>query len=139
MLLGMEVGLGPGDFVFDGHPATQEKKAHPRPVFGPCLLWPDGWVNQDATWYGGKPWPRRRCVRWARSSPLKVAQHPVFGSCLLWPKGWMDEDTIWYRSRPWPRPHCIRRAPSSLQEGHSSSPSFRPMSVVAMVARLSYC
>jgi len=25
MLLGMEVGLGPGDFVFDGDPATPKK------------------------------------------------------------------------------------------------------------------
>jgi len=30
-LVGMEVGLGPGDFVFDGDPATPEKKAH-RPT-----------------------------------------------------------------------------------------------------------
>jgi len=28
--LGMEVGLGPGDFVFDGDPATPEKR-HTRP------------------------------------------------------------------------------------------------------------
>ena len=28
MPLGMEVGLGPGDFVFDGDPATPEKTAH---------------------------------------------------------------------------------------------------------------
>jgi len=25
MALGMEVGLGPGDFVFDGDPATQQQ------------------------------------------------------------------------------------------------------------------
>jgi len=29
MPLGMEVGLGPGDFVFDGDRATPEKRAHP--------------------------------------------------------------------------------------------------------------
>jgi len=34
---------------------------HPHPIFGPCLLWPNGWMDQDATWYGGKPRPRRRC------------------------------------------------------------------------------
>ena len=29
----MEVGLGPGDFVFDGDPATQEKRhTHPHPI-----------------------------------------------------------------------------------------------------------
>jgi len=31
----MEVGLGPGDFVFDGDPAAPEKKAQPLPKFWP--------------------------------------------------------------------------------------------------------
>jgi len=35
----MEVGLVPGDFVFDGDPATSEKRAHhSHTIFGPCLL-----------------------------------------------------------------------------------------------------
>jgi len=29
MLLGMEVGLGPGDLVFDGDPAPREKRPQP--------------------------------------------------------------------------------------------------------------
>jgi len=33
MPLGMEVGLGPGDFVFDGYPAPPEKRAQPPPNF----------------------------------------------------------------------------------------------------------
>jgi len=37
MPLGMEVGLGLGDFVLDGDPATPRKTAHPpHPIFGPC-------------------------------------------------------------------------------------------------------
>ena len=36
--------------------------------FGPCLLWPNGWMDQDATWYGGRPRSRPHCVRW-RPSP----------------------------------------------------------------------
>jgi len=36
MSLGMEVGLGPGDFMLDGDPAPP-KGAQP-PIFGPCLL-----------------------------------------------------------------------------------------------------
>jgi len=31
MALGMEVGLGPGDFVFDGDAATPRKKGTPTP------------------------------------------------------------------------------------------------------------
>jgi len=32
MPLGMEVGLGPDDFVFDGDPAIARKRAHPHPT-----------------------------------------------------------------------------------------------------------
>jgi len=32
MPLGMEVGLGPGDFVFDGDPATPRKREPPHPI-----------------------------------------------------------------------------------------------------------
>ena len=73
MPLGMEVGLDPGDFVFDedSPPRPPEKWHSPHSIFGTqCLLWPiNGWVDQDATWYGGKPQLRRRCVRCGRSSP----------------------------------------------------------------------
>jgi len=37
MKLGMQVGLGPGDFVLDGDQAIPKKETHP-PIFGPCLL-----------------------------------------------------------------------------------------------------
>ena len=32
MPLGMEVGLGPGDFVFNGDPATPRKQGHTHPT-----------------------------------------------------------------------------------------------------------
>ena len=44
--LGMEVGLGPGDVVFDGDPAPPEKGTAPDPIFDPCLLWPNGCMRQ---------------------------------------------------------------------------------------------
>jgi len=97
-------------------------------------------VDQDATWYRDRPQTRRRCVRWGRSSSLKGAQPPVFGPCLLWLNGWMDEDATWYGSIPQPRQHCVRLGPSSPRERSTAArPSFRTMSVVAMVAHLSYC
>jgi len=60
MLLGTEVGFIPGD------PAPLPKKGGGAlsPIFGPCLLRPNGWMDQDDTYYGGRPWPRRHCVRW---------------------------------------------------------------------------
>ena len=45
MPLGMEVTLGPGDIVLDGV-AGPLKGAQP-PVFGPWLLWPNGWMDED--------------------------------------------------------------------------------------------
>jgi len=33
------------------------------------VLWPKCCMDQDATWYGGRPQPRPHCVRWGSSSP----------------------------------------------------------------------
>jgi len=45
MPLGMEVSLGPGDIVLSGVAAPL--KWAQRPVFGPCLLWSNGWMDED--------------------------------------------------------------------------------------------
>jgi len=38
-------------------------------------------MDQDATWYGDRPRPRRHCVRWDPETPLKGAeQSPTFRS-----------------------------------------------------------
>jgi len=55
MKLGMQVGLGPGHIALDGDPATLRKKGAEPTIFGPYMLWPNGCVAQDATWYGGRP------------------------------------------------------------------------------------
>jgi len=61
------------------------KRAQPQ-IFGSCLLRPNGWMDQAATWYGGRPRPRRHCVRWG--PPRKgVQQPPLFGPCILRPNG----------------------------------------------------
>jgi len=61
MPFGREVDLGPGDIVLDGDSAPPEKGHITPPLFGPCLLWPNDWMDQDSTWYGGKPQPRPHC------------------------------------------------------------------------------
>ena len=61
MPLGTELGLGPGDFVLNGDPTPPDKKGTASyPIFGPCLLWPNGWMDEDATWYGSRHCVRRR-------------------------------------------------------------------------------
>jgi len=64
MSLGMELGLGPGDFVLDGNPAPPPQKGGRAPkIFGPRLLWTNGLMDEAGTWHGGRPQPRRLCVR----------------------------------------------------------------------------
>ena len=53
MALGTEVGL-----VLDGDTAPLPKKGAEPPIFGTSLLWPNGWMHRDPTWYGGRPQPR---------------------------------------------------------------------------------
>jgi len=60
MKLGIQVGLGPGHML-DGDPAPPPPKGH-NPIFGPYPLRPNGCIDQDATWYGGRPRPRPFCV-----------------------------------------------------------------------------
>ena len=133
MPLGTEVSLSRGDSVIDGDPAPSPKGSGANHIFGPCLLWPNGGMDQDDTWHGGRPQPRRLCVRWGPSSPprQKRAQPPIFGSCLLWPNGCMHQDTTWCGFRPRSRRHCIRRGPSSPFPKGAQPPIFRPISVAA--------
>ena len=34
-------------------PAPAPPKRHSPPIFRPCLLWPNRWMDQDGTWHGG--------------------------------------------------------------------------------------
>ena len=71
-----------------GTQLSTEKRAHPsHPFFGPYLLWPNGWIDEDATWYGSRPQPRPHCIRRGPSSPRKGQGSPLlFGPCLLRPR-----------------------------------------------------
>ena len=71
MKLGKQVGLGPGHIVLDGDPSV------PLPaILGPYLLRPNGCMDQDVTWYGARPRPRRLCVRWRPSPPPQQGGGP---------------------------------------------------------------
>ena len=89
MALGMEVGLGPGAFVFGGDPATQKQKVHPLP---PSYFQTAGWMKK-----------------------------PLGTEVDLGPG------------------HIVLDGLPALCETGTAAPSFRPVSIVATVARLSYC
>jgi len=81
MPLGMEVGVGhsaQGDYViWEPSSPPLRKRGHSLPlIFSPCLLWPNGWMDQDATWYGCRPPPRRHCAKRGPSSPSPEGAQP---------------------------------------------------------------
>jgi len=80
MPLGMEVGLGPGDFVIERDPApARQQGTAPTQFLAHVYRGKNGCVYQDTTWYGGRPQSRRHCVRWGPSSPSAKGAHPLKG------------------------------------------------------------
>jgi len=39
------------------------------PVCNVGVLWSDGWIDQDTSWYRGRPRPKWHCLWWGPSSP----------------------------------------------------------------------
>jgi len=78
MKLGMEVGLGPGHIVLDGDSAPLPQKGHSNPPnFWPMYLVAKR-LNRSRCYliYGGRPRPRRHCVRWGPPPKRGGAQQP---------------------------------------------------------------
>ena len=76
------------------------------PIFGPYLLWPNGWMDSDALGSGN-------FVLDGDPAPVpKMGWSPNYRPCL-WEKGWMDQDGTWHGGGPRSRPHCARWGPSS--------------------------
>jgi len=106
-------------------------KGKQPPIFGRYLLWTNGWMNQDATWYGGRPRPRPHLLD---GDPAPTKGHktsPQFSAhvCCGRTAGWINipfgtdvglvPDDIVIHGDPAPR---LKRA---------THPTFRPMSIVA--------
>jgi len=96
------------------------------------LLSPNGWMDEDETWHGGRtrPWPH--CVRWGLSfspkghiPPFQILAHVCCGQTAGWIKmplgtavGLGPDDIV------------LDGDPAVPKMGHST-PTFWPMSVVA--------
>jgi len=103
------------------------------------LLWPNGWLDQDETWRGGRPLPRPHCVRWGSSFPQRDPA-PNFRPVTFMAKRLDGSRCHLYGGRPRLRRHrvrwgssCLKKgtAPSPCSERDTVAPSFRPMSIVA--------
>ena len=62
-----------------------DKRAHPlHPIFGPCLLWPNGWMDEDVAWCGSRPRPRSHCTRRGPSSRERGTAAPALFSAHVY-------------------------------------------------------
>jgi len=104
MKIGTRVDLDPGHIVTVrmGTQLFLTQRVQP-PIFSPYLLSQNGWTDQDATWYGGRPRPRQHFASWEPSSPpQKEGTAPNF-----------------------------RPMSTVTKKGGTAPSNFRPMSIVA--------
>jgi len=98
----------------------------PSPIFGPFLLWPNGWMHQDTTWYIARPQPMGLRVRWGPSPlslkrgrsplsnfrPVSILAKRLDGS--RWHLAWrwaLVQATLCYMGKPSSPPPKGHRAP----------------------------
>ena len=113
---------------------SQKKGGAPSPIFGPFLLWPNGWMDQDTTLVEVRRQPWGLCVRLGPSHLPKRGGAPKFwahvccGQTAAWIKmplgtevGFGLEDIV------------LDEDPASPPQKGGGAPllSFRPTSVVA--------
>jgi len=95
------------------------------PVCDVGILWSNGCIYQDVTWYGGRPRPRPHWVRWGLSScplpqrgtapnvrPMSVVSKQLDGS----------RRHLVQRYRRRPRPHCVIWGP--ITERDTAAPKY---------------
>ena len=65
-------------------PSFPSLKGHSPPIFCQCPLWPNGWMDEDATWYGSRLRSRLHCAKWDPAPLSKKGAHPppIFGPFL---------------------------------------------------------
>ena len=120
--------------------APPSKGRAPSPIFGPFLLWPNGWMYQDATWYRCRPRPRDFVLHGDPVPPPqkgcpKFSAHVYCGQTAGWMKlvhgmevGLSPGDFV-LDGDPAPPP----------KGGVATLPNFRPISIVAKRLDASRC
>ena len=124
------------------------------------VLRPNGWMDQDETWHGGRLRPRPHCVRWGPSSPSPKVHSPQFsanvccGKTAVWIKMPLGTEaylrTKWHPDpssrfvttdidrklrQLWSRRYCVTWGPMSPKKGDSSPPLCGPCIVAKRLDR----
>jgi len=85
-------------------------------------------MDQDGILHGGRPRPRRLCVRWGPSPLPKQGADLGGGATQFSAHVYCGETAGWIKmalgGRPWSRPHCARWGPSSSPKKGQSPPQF---------------
>ena len=139
--VGRKVGLGHGHIVYDGDPTLPPQRGTAPEIFGPYLLWPNGPMDQDATWYGGRPRRRQFCVRLGPCSPSakgvgapKFLAHVYCGQTAGWIKMALGMEVGLGPV------HIVLRHSSPPQKGvRVPPPNFRSVFIVAKRLDASRC
>ena len=127
------VRWGPSSPYRKGHSSLPpfSKFMGARIIRGPCLLWPNGWMDQDETWHGDRPRPSPNCVKWQPSSLPKGAQPLNFRPCLLWPNGWMDKMQLGTEVGLGLDQTVLDGDPAPFPQRGTAPSNFRPIPVLA--------
>jgi len=97
-------------------------------------------MDQDATWYGGRPWSSNVVLDGDPAPSLKGARpqfsaHVYCGQTAEWMKMPLDTEVDLSPGHI----VLVRDQAPPVKGAQQPSPSFRPMSVVAKVAHLRNC
>jgi len=142
MPLDMEVGLSPGDFVFDGDPASPPLKVHsPQFSSNVCCGEATGWTKmalgvevgldpRDFVFDGDPATPRIE----GTPTTSQFLAHVYCGQTAGWMKTPLGTEVDLGPG------HIVLDGVLALRErGTAAGKSFRPKSIVATVAHISYC
>jgi len=106
-------------------PSSPSPKREQSPNYQPCLLWPDCWMDQDATWHEGRSLPKPHCARWGPALPPPKVHSPQFSAhiCCGQMAGWIN--------MPLGREIGLSPGDPAPLPQKGWSPNFRPLSIVA--------
>jgi len=133
-------------------PLPQQGRGQSPPIFGPCLLSPNGCMDQDETWHGSRPWPWPHVLDGTQLPSSKGAQPRRFQPISVVAK-WLDsskrgdrapqfsahvycgQTAVWVKMKlgmvvGLSPAHTLLDGDPAPPPPKGHTPSFRPMSIV---------